>query len=472
MSLDCDVIDSLTLLKCPFFNEQQFDGDRIENVHFSKIVAWLSLELKKGFKLEHTVHAIESDADLNLFQIELNALIRELNPPFSFNDLPENERKLRILHFLCGEVFAARMTGNKSMRIELAESETAKDLKSLVISLNLGKPPDSVTIQQLFSKVIEKLNQLITSKQLVVEEPLLLKKGFNLNENEWNSLKTLEKLLIDDYTLRREMLITRCDCTVRSFKWKSEDKELHKRIDEVFTPVINKMCATSPITLAHALAARQSDCDILLNSVVSDTHQPCYINAPTKGQANIGKQQRLSLHQYVIGYVPDRGGRPQEQQAPKQETFEEQQRVREQQSQREQNRGGGSGGGQRGGRGGGANVQKPNVNRVQGAGWNQGADNYGGDQRGRQYEQRGNTGGYYQQSNYQDHRDARQYGHNQQDWSQQGYQQPFYQQGYQQGYYRDYQQGYQQEYDGQRYNPNYPQQQRNFRRGGGHRGRY
>lgn len=33
----------------------------------------------------------------------------------------------------------------------------------------------------------------------------------------------------------------------------------------------------------------------------------------TKGMANVGKQQRISLQKFLIGHVPDRGGRPQEQ---------------------------------------------------------------------------------------------------------------------------------------------------------------
>lgn len=204
------------------------------------------------------------------------------------------------------------------MKIDMFESDTAKELKSSMIILGIGKPPANVQSSQLFSKMQDKINEKLKKSTIAQEEPLLLKPGTQLVPKEWKTLDKINSSLFDDYHVRRKTLITRCDCTIGSFKWKegdqNADKNLSEKIDASYGKLRTMLDPKPTVSLAHGLAARKSGCFDLLNSVVSKSHQICDIETPkTKGMANVGKQQRISLQKFLIGNVPDRGGRPKEQ---------------------------------------------------------------------------------------------------------------------------------------------------------------
>ncbi|XP_074599202.1 uncharacterized protein LOC141853685 [Brevipalpus obovatus] len=224
------------------------------------------------------------------------------------------------------------------------ESKTAHDLMKTLQILDI-KPSSNVSVSELLSLMKEKIGQRLEKTNLSHEQPLLVPTGTVLSPQVWSSLDKADKLFYNDYKLRRQTLIARCDCTIQSFKWKEGEKsDLIKKIDERYNQLKSSLNPEPNVNMAVALATRESGCFDLLNSVVSSTHQVCDIEAPkTKGMANAGKQQRIELQKYLIGEVPDRGGRPDEQPAPAKETFIQQKDSRDGRGR------GGRGGGGRGG---------------------------------------------------------------------------------------------------------------------------
>ncbi|XP_015790216.1 protein FAM98A isoform X1 [Tetranychus urticae] len=460
-----DVIESLELLKYPQVESLLTKGtpNNLSLLEFSAIVHWLTDELNDMLHHDYIVNELSSEAELDAFKIELNSLLRGLQSPLTGCDLKVDTNRLAILNCLCGELMASRILfvnkpADGSMKIDMNESETAKDLKTSMIILGIGKPPANVQSSQLFSKMKEKINEKLKKSTLASEEPLLLKDGTQFVPKEWNVLNRINTALFEDYNIRRQTLITRCDCTIGSFKWKEGEKKdtcLSEKIETAYGKLRTILDPKPNVSLAHALAARKSGCFELLNSVVSKSHQICDIETPkTKGMANVGKQQRISLQKFLIGHVPDRGGRPQEQPPVPQETFQQQQ------NQRQQPRGGGN---QRGG------YQQHSQQRNQPFG-----DSAG--QRQQRNQSYGDAGGQYQQrhQSYEDNRGQ----HSQRDHSDQSYhqQQPrqyysdksYHSSNHPRGQYQDdYQQsGYQQPHHNQSYdNP------RGGHRGGGRGGR-
>ena len=413
-------------------------------------------------------------------------MLREVHNPWVDCSIDDPNNRLAILNSICGEVMAARInytTGDQKMTISMDESQTAKDLKLILIALNMGKPPNNVTPQLLFKKIKEALAQRLSQQSITLEDSLLLPGGHILSPEQWKILEKINEELINDFTIRREMMLRRCDCTVTAFKWKSDnDEEIKKRITETYNQKRHKLSTTPNVNLADALAARPSECDELVNSVISKKPTNCMIYVPAHGIANKGKEQikqMEELHKYRIGAVPDRGGRPNEQPKPARESFSQQQFQREN-PQRGRGRGGGgnvggrgsgSGGGG-GGRGGPPNLPQ-NTNRIQGAGW----ANTSGDRYSNNYQQRDN----HQQNQYQGGSSGQQtqfYGGG---GGQQRYQQrDNYQQNYGYQSNQEYQQNYNanQYYSNQQQSDNYSQsydnkggyQQQRQQRGGYHGG--
>ena len=369
------------------------------------------------------------------------------------SDISDPKTRLSLLNSLCGQLLSSRMTyvnqksnSNESMTISMTESQTARDLKTILITLGMGRPPNDVNPEILFKKIKEKLTERLSQQNLTIEDSLLLPEGLTLSPEQWKCLETINEELKGDYSQRREMLLRRCDCTVNSFTWKSDTdrNELISKINAAIHEKRTKLKNTPDITLANALAARQSDCDLLLNSVVSRNPTNCVIQIPDqKGNANKGIQQRIQmeeLHKYRIGSVPDRGGRPNEQPKPPKESFSQQQFQRDNP---QRGRGGRGGGG--GGRGGGPPNLPQDTSRIQGSGWTQNTgDRYSGD-----FQRRGQNNDYQQnqrggQQRYQQRDDYQQRSGNH-------YQQQQQQQQFQQNW-NSSNQYYEQQYDKQSYN--------------------
>ena len=269
-------------------------------------------------------------SDIGSLKIELNSLLAEVGSIHSdcFAIETINDR-LQILHSLTGDLFAARINYVRNMNNDIFSSELnpRKDLN--IINNCLSIVDNLKDIKTYFEKIHAKLMKNIS--KLNEEDSLLLPENKSLTSNQWAELKKLNEIFQNEYSIRRDMLLRRAYTTVNSFCWK-EDKTRsvdEKQIKEIFNNARKKIPNIPCITLSHALAARSSDCASLINEVISTTHANCIIEVPTFGKANQGAQQRLQLHKFLIGSVPDRGGRPTEQPAPPKETFTQQRQQRE-----------------------------------------------------------------------------------------------------------------------------------------------
>ena len=370
-------------------------------VNYSKLVHWLSANLSRISPIESTVNEIDNETEAGSFKIELSSLLQELGSPHSADNLDDLTSKFTILNYLCGEVLASTIDFVRKLNQpdqEFDETEIAKQLRLILMSLGVQRPPPDVTVQQIFEKITETVDGEFKKRNISIEDSLLFKNNRQaaVGSKVWSKLDELNQLLKQEYEIRKRTLITRSDCTIASFKWKKDEHndELDKKIDDLYHKFNYLLERDISIDLSDLMAVKASDFNQLNNIVISKSHQQCTILPPKSGKlANQGAQQRLSLHKFIIGNVPDRGGRTEEAIKPSVETFSQQQQQREQQNFRNNQRGNFQNNNK-------SQNMKMNPNRVQGSGWNQGNSNWNNQQNNQQAQNYQQTQNYNQQRNF------------------------------------------------------------------------
>ena len=245
--------------------------------------------------------------------------------------------RLKLLNFLVAECEAAVIIQVNKPPVDQEESSTARNLKALLVTLGIGKPPADVTAQQLFQKTGSKVTELLQKADVGL--PLL---NVELSEKQWWKLQEVHQEFVRDYAMRRETLLKRLDVTILSFTWSPTVKTKLDQVTAAYQPLRAELKMEPDIPISRLLSARQDQ------AYVDKTSNRSVMKTP--------------LHRVIIGSVPDRGGRASEQRPPPPEMPKWQKRRPDQ-----PRGGGGGGGGGRGGRGGG----RGGGGRVQG-GWNQG----------------------------------------------------------------------------------------------------
>ncbi|GAB6022434.1 hypothetical protein CHUAL_006547 [Chamberlinius hualienensis] len=313
--MDEDVLDILEqlgyagpLLDPVKFTEAVNGGPK--SVEFTQLVEWFSKELRSLCMLDDNVNAITSPDDSGSFLLEVSSFLKELNCPHETllkNNVNQRlqtvENRLLLLVYLGTEVQAARINSfnesstSKGMEVEVSESETAKDLKAMLIGLSISKPPATITPKQLFSKINEKVTDCLKGlPSEVLKNPLF--NGF-LSPQQWRALSQLHKEMFDDYTLRRQMLLKRLDVTIQSFQWSGKAKDNRDAIAAKFGPLRRQLSVTPNVSISSLIAARE---DLAILEKTSSS--------------SVRKNTKSEINKVLIGRVPDRGGRPSEQQAP------------------------------------------------------------------------------------------------------------------------------------------------------------
>ncbi|XP_075213317.1 protein FAM98A-like [Lycorma delicatula] len=391
--MENDILDGLKAINYEELDQSNFENainEGPKSISYTQLIEWISKELKVLCSLEEHVNQITAPEDSSSFLLELSSFLKELGCHYScLTEGNVNERlhsrynRLLLLDFLILELQAARMMVvvkpniKNHMEVTLKESSTAADLKNMLIALKFPKPPDNIPPAVLFGKVQSKVKQVLsTSPPELVGKPLL---NTILTEKQWYALEDVLEKLRNEYKLRREMLLKRLDVTIQSFQWSDRLKKQEDRIAQVYTAQRKNILTEPNVDIADLLAARED----------------LAIVEKTSG-ASVRKKTQSSTNKVIIGRVPDRGGRPNEQEPPPPEMPSWQQRGA-----------GGGGGGFSGGRGGGGGGGDRG-GRVQG-GWNQGGGRGGGggyqDNRGGGYQDNRSTG--YQDARgggYQDNR--------------------------------------------------------------------
>nr|CAD7443236.1 unnamed protein product [Timema bartmani] len=287
-----------------------------KSVEYTALVEWLSKELKSLCKMEEHVNAIVSPEDSSSFLLEVSSFLKELGCGYSClleghmsERLHTRQNRILLLDFLLTELEAARMVLvnkpelNKTMELQLNESSTASDLKNMLIALKFPKPPANITPGLLFGKVETKMKEVLSkASPELIGKPLFT--GV-LSEKQWHQLEELHKEMQQEYRLRREMLIKRIDVTIQSFQastdttWSERVRNQQDEIASMFLGKRKALVIEPDVHLSDLLAARE---DLAIIEKTSN--------------ASVRRNTQSSVNKVIIGRVPDRGGRPSDQQPP------------------------------------------------------------------------------------------------------------------------------------------------------------
>ncbi|CAH2018143.1 unnamed protein product [Acanthoscelides obtectus] len=339
-----------------------------KSVEYTKLVNYLTNEIRTLLEIDEEVNTINAPEDAVAFIMEVTSFLKELNCPYSaltqghVSDRLQNVGdRLLLLDYLITELMGARILQEKkpSKKIELKLKETpeGKDMRLILQTLRFPKPPANISVKTLFDKlcptipiVLEKAGADIVGRGIF---------NGHLSEKQWQVLNDMQEDMNKEYKIRREMLLTRLDCTIQSFQWSDKTKGKDDMFEKIYHDKRRLLKVDPDVDIADLIAART---DVAIIEKTSN--------------ASVRKFTKTQLNKVIIGRVPDRGGRTTEIAPPPPEMPSWQQRQP-------------GGGGGFGGRGGGGD-------RGRGGGRGRGSDNYS--RGGNSYSAGG--GGGYQHQNY------------------------------------------------------------------------
>lgn len=227
----------------------------------------------------------------------------------------------------------------------MSESKELRRICELLEIEANGQDPNNIDLLNL---IVNKLSAKGESSQpatmlarerlqdsLAFTEKTRSKRNLLAKPELWNNLKQFNDILKQDYSSRRQMLVNRLDCTIESFKWKAANKNsqsasdknspLNDQIHERYEKARMRLKDEPDVTISHLLALRETESDILLNSVASTCVTDCKVIYKVRPQS---QGELINLKQVIIPAIPDRGGRAGEIRAPQRETFSQQRRAR------------------------------------------------------------------------------------------------------------------------------------------------
>lgn len=92
-----------------------------------------------------------------------------------------------------------------------------------MIALGFPKPPDSISAQQLFAKVEQRIKEQLEKVPKDYLGKALLTGGA-LSAQQWKKIEEMNNSMSDEYKMRSEMLLKRLDVTIQSFTWSDRVK--------------------------------------------------------------------------------------------------------------------------------------------------------------------------------------------------------------------------------------------------------
>ncbi|KAF5296057.1 hypothetical protein FQA39_LY12679 [Lamprigera yunnana] len=335
-----------------------------KSIEFTKLVNFLTSELRELCTLDECVNPIATPDDSITFLMEISSFLNELGCPHnrmtqghvSERLSTTNDRVLLVQH-LVSELMAARILSEnrpeKRMDLKLSESSQAADLRKMLQILGYPKPPPNISMQNLLQKITPTVQNLLQK----ADKDLVGNPIFNgtLSDKQWEILEQIHQDLNEEYLIRREMLLKRLDCTIQSFQWSDKTKGKDTLFEKAYTEKRKHLKTEPEVDLSDLLASRD---DL---AVIEKT-----------SSASVRKNTKSAVNKVIIGAVPDRGGRTSEQQPPPPEMPPWQQR----------NAGPAGGGGGRGGGRGGYNRGASNFSRGGGSTTNYSQGSNLGDSRG------------------------------------------------------------------------------------------
>nr|XP_044615659.1 protein FAM98C isoform X3 [Equus asinus] len=247
------------------------------------------------------------------FVRQLAGLLRELHCPvraLGSGDcgaaLREPGAGLRLLRFLCSELQAARLLrlrprldpGPAPPGGEGAEEEAGivQELVLTLQALGLPRPTPGTPASRLLRELHAKISELLPSLPPESLQPLL---GSPLDAPRWEVLASLSQSLRAQYCCRRQLLLRRLDLTTSAFHWSERAEVQGEAMKAALIPIREALTPEVDVSIAHVLAARAD-----LSRLV-----PATSKAARRGTC-------CAINKVLMGDVPDRGGRPDELEAP------------------------------------------------------------------------------------------------------------------------------------------------------------
>jgi protein FAM98B len=80
-----------------------------------------------------------------------------------------------------------------------------------------------------------------------------------LNDDQWKKLMQINQALCDDFQMRRELLLTRLDVTVQSFKWADRLKQSNQDIANIYQQKRKALSVGPSIKIFQILSARDGN---------------------------------------------------------------------------------------------------------------------------------------------------------------------------------------------------------------------
>lgn len=290
-------------------------NDGFNSEEFRKLIMWISNEISDMGTLDEKITSL----DLGSFLIELSGFLKELQGSYEVFTSEANvstrmksiESRYLLLEFLISELMAQKMfmvtqkPNERGNVITIHETTTAAALKEIAITLNLGKPPDNIAIDALFTKINTRLDETLRSipdGEKRIGLPLFKPKN-TLKDEQWAKIDKIHAALNQEYNLRKKMLMTRLDVTIQSFKWSDSVKGKERDINEKFSNKSNQLDKLAKGETQTDIAALLAARDKL--AIIEKT-----------SSANVSKNTKSKLQRHIIGKVPDRGGRALDKQKP------------------------------------------------------------------------------------------------------------------------------------------------------------
>ncbi|KAK2088351.1 Protein fam98c [Saguinus oedipus] len=234
----------------------------------------------------------------------------------------------RVRGFLCSELQATRLLRLRSLLDPspgppLGEgvegTGMVQELGLTLQALGLPRPAPGTPASQLLQELHAKISELQPSLPPGSLQPLL---SSSLDAPRWEALEFLSQSLRDQYHCRRCLLLKRLDLTTSAFHWSdraevwAEDwAELERpscgglqlqkggaqgeAMRAALIPLEEFLTPESDISLAHVLAARADLSRLVPATSVAVRRGTC-----------------CAINKVLMGNVPDRGGRPNELEAP------------------------------------------------------------------------------------------------------------------------------------------------------------
>lgn len=171
-----------------------------------------------------------------------------------------------------------------------------RELILILQALGLLRPSLGTLASRLLWELHAKVSELLPSLPSGSLQPLL---SYPLDAPRWEVLESLCQSLGDQYCCRRSLLLKRLDLTISAFHWSDRAEAQGEAMKAVLIPIRETMTPESDVSIAHILAARAD-----LSRLV-----PATSKAARRGTI-------CAINKVLMGNVPDRGGRPNELEAP------------------------------------------------------------------------------------------------------------------------------------------------------------